>query len=163
MLASIKSNLGRAPESLTYRLVDTPEHRCARVQWEGQTTHDAHTLLSDRTDDDEFDERDYTDDFEKSRLYKYLQDAHREKVQIRPKDAITVGADKGISRRSVFRLFEKLANAGTVESIDGTGFPRVTYWRLADDTTTPDTQKNGTTGTTGADQVNRVAHRTVMG
>ena len=153
VLASIKSNLGPAPESLTYRLVDAAEHGCARVQWEGQTIHDAHTLLADRTDDEEVDERDDPDDdLKESWLYKYLQDAHKAKAEIRPKDAVAVGADKNISRASVFRLFGKLANAGMVKSVDGEGFPRVTYWRLADETTDPDTQAGETTETTGADQ-----------
>ena len=123
------------------------------MQWEGQTIHDAHTLLADRTDDEEVDERDDPDnDLKESWLYKYLQDAHKAKAEIRPKDAVAVGADKNISRASVFRLFGKLANAGMVKSVDGEGFPRVTYWRLADETTDPDTQAGETTETTGADQ-----------
>ena len=154
VLASIKSNLGPAPESLTYRLVDVAEHGCARVQWEGQTTLDAYTLLAGRTDDEELDEHDYTDDFKASWLYKYLADAHREKVQIRPKDAVAFAADKGISRRTVFRLFDKLANAGMAESVNGSGFPKITHWQFIADTTDHPwfhAQTAGTTGTTGDD------------
>jgi hypothetical protein len=47
VLASVKSNLGPAPESLAYRLIDSPEHGCARVQWDGRTDHTAHTLLTE--------------------------------------------------------------------------------------------------------------------
>ncbi|HTX94343.1 MAG TPA: AAA family ATPase [Mycobacterium sp.] len=49
VLASVKSNLGPVPESLAYRLIDSPEHGCARVQWDGKTDHTAHTLLTEPT------------------------------------------------------------------------------------------------------------------
>ena len=49
VLASVKSNLGPAPESLAYRLIDSPEHGCARVQWDGTTDHTARTLLTEPT------------------------------------------------------------------------------------------------------------------
>lgn len=55
VLASVKSNLGPAPESLAYRLIDSPEHGCARVQWDGTTEHTAHTLLTLPTSDTEVD------------------------------------------------------------------------------------------------------------
>jgi RecA-family ATPase len=53
VLASVKSNLGPAPNSLTYRLVGDGEHGVAHVQWEGQTDHTARSLLAERTDDDD--------------------------------------------------------------------------------------------------------------
>jgi putative DNA primase/helicase len=156
VLASVKSNLGPAPDSLAYRLVESGDHGVARVQWEGVTTHTARTLLDppDR-DDDEFDDRDYTEYFRSSWLYQYLSDAHEARVAIRPKDAVAVGADKGHSRRSVFRLFSSLANTGMVESVDEKEFPQVTHWRLITADTAGDSphdsQTGGTTGTTGAD------------
>lgn len=52
VLACVKSNLGVKPDSLVYRLVNTPEHGVARVVWDGTTTHDAHGLLSSSHDDD---------------------------------------------------------------------------------------------------------------
>ena len=52
VLASVKSNLGVMPNSLAYRLVDSPEHGVARVEWEGISNHDAHGLLSTSRDDD---------------------------------------------------------------------------------------------------------------
>ncbi|ORV09720.1 hypothetical protein AWB94_08410 [Mycolicibacterium canariasense] len=51
ILASVKSNLGPAPESLAYRLVGAGDYGVARVQWEGETTHTARSLLSERSDD----------------------------------------------------------------------------------------------------------------
>jgi hypothetical protein len=46
ILACTKSNLGREPMSLAYRLVDDPDHGCARVEWEdGPVEHTAASLL----------------------------------------------------------------------------------------------------------------------
>lgn len=45
VLAVSKSNLAAIPDALAYRLVDSPEHGCARVQWEGATAHRAADLL----------------------------------------------------------------------------------------------------------------------
>lgn len=100
---------------------------------------------------EEFDEHDYTADLQASWLYKLLDDARRGEASVRPKDAVAVAADKGISRRSVFRLFDALANAGMARSVDGTAFPRVTHWQLIDGTTGAMSTEPGTTGTTGDD------------
>jgi hypothetical protein len=110
---------------------------------------------TNRADAEDFDDHDYTPDLKKSWLYRYLHDAREAEAPIRPKDAVAAGADKGISRRSVFRLFEKLANARMAEPIDGTDFPRVTYWELIAETAGPHTKSGGTTGTTGTDQGKR--------
>lgn len=48
ILAVSKSNLAATPSALAYRLIDSPEHHCARVQWEGATTHSAADLLTGR-------------------------------------------------------------------------------------------------------------------
>ncbi|OBI07067.1 AAA family ATPase [Mycobacterium scrofulaceum] len=47
VLAWTKSNLAPAPDSLNYRLVDAPEHGCARVVWGGVSAHTARTLLAE--------------------------------------------------------------------------------------------------------------------
>lgn len=52
VLASVKSNLGVKPNSLVYRLVDSPDHGVAHIEWEGASNHDAHGLLSSSQDDD---------------------------------------------------------------------------------------------------------------
>lgn len=52
ILASVKSNLGVMPASLAYRLVDSPEHGVARVEWIGASSFDAHGLLAAPRDDD---------------------------------------------------------------------------------------------------------------
>jgi AAA domain len=53
VLASVKSNLGAAPDSLTYRLVGEGEFGVARVQWEGATAHTARALLAPSDDADD--------------------------------------------------------------------------------------------------------------
>jgi putative DNA primase/helicase len=53
VLASVKSNLGPAPDSLAYRLVGEGEFGVARVQWEGATTHTASALLAPPDDADD--------------------------------------------------------------------------------------------------------------
>ena len=52
VLASTKSNLGPAPESLIYRLVDAGSLGVARVEWLGTTDRDARALLADHGDAD---------------------------------------------------------------------------------------------------------------
>jgi hypothetical protein len=164
VLTNTKSNYATRTRSVEFSigstLIDTQDGptEVGVVEWIGDTDKDARDLLKgrDRPDDEEeFDERDYTTEFKTSWLYLYLAAAHRAGESIRPKDAVAVGADKGIGRRSVFRLFDKLANAGMAESVDQPGFPRVTHWVLKTDETTadhPPTHKSGgTTGTTGPD------------
>ena len=59
ILAVSKSNLAASPPALAYRLVDCPEHHCARVRWEGATDHKAADLLVGRDQMDQ-DHRDTT-------------------------------------------------------------------------------------------------------
>lgn len=53
VLASVKSNLGAAPDSLAYRLVGSGDYGVARVQWEGATNHTASALLAPSDDADD--------------------------------------------------------------------------------------------------------------
>jgi hypothetical protein len=52
VLAATKSNLAVMPPALGYRLVDSPEHGCARVEWLGATDHDAQSLLHSSAEED---------------------------------------------------------------------------------------------------------------
>ncbi|ABM13324.1 AAA family ATPase [Mycolicibacterium vanbaalenii] len=163
VLTNTKANYSPHSRSIEFRIVskmvdtDDGPSVLGAVEWIGDTDKDARNLLGEagRAPDDELDERDYTEDFRSSWLCRYLEDAHNAGEDVRPKDAVAVGADKGVSRRSVFRLFDKLANAGMAESVEGKEFPRATYWRFIPDTTgtgDPHAEGNGTTGTTGAEQ-----------
>lgn len=53
ILAVSKSNLAAPADALAYRLVDSPEQGCARVEWLGTTSHRASDLLvvADQDDD----------------------------------------------------------------------------------------------------------------
>ena len=53
VLAGIKSNLSVMPEALSYKLVDSPEHGCARVEWLGTSAHSAGALLAAPRDEDD--------------------------------------------------------------------------------------------------------------
>lgn len=136
------------------------------VEWLGATDLDARHLLARSADGDadEFDTRDYTDDLKASWLYAYLAAARNAKTAVRPKDAVSYGADQGRSRAAVFRLFEKLQNAGFAQSVASTGFPRTTHWEVVMDATTgsgaPDGETTETAETAGADQAK---HRETAG
>ena len=51
VLASVKNNLAPMPPSLTYRLVPDELRDVARVEWVGESEHDAHALLAEHTHD----------------------------------------------------------------------------------------------------------------
>jgi hypothetical protein len=147
VLTGTKANYATRTRSIEFTiestLIDTVDGpaEVGAVEWLGDTDKDARDLLGGGSGTElveEFDEHDYTADLKSSWLYQYLKAAADEGVQIRPKDAIAHGADKGVSRRTVFNLFTRLANAEMAESVDQTGFPRVTHWRLIADCTTGD-------------------------
>jgi hypothetical protein len=46
VLAGVKSNLSELPEALGYRLVESPAHGCAKVEWLGITQRSAAELLA---------------------------------------------------------------------------------------------------------------------
>jgi Bifunctional DNA primase/polymerase, N-terminal/AAA domain len=163
VLTNTKSNYATRTRSIEFAInsttIDTADGpaEIGAVEWLGETDKDARDLLGGQSACavEEFDEHDYTADLKASWLYKYLEAAGKGDHSVRPKDAVAVGADKGISRRSVFNHFTALANAGMAESVDQAGFPRVTHWRLiTDETAATDSraQKTGcTTGTTVPD------------
>jgi hypothetical protein len=141
VLASVKSNLGPRPESLAYRLVETGSHGVARVQWEGQTNHTAHTLLSDPHDDDQG---------AATEAEQWLSDYLTEQGAASSKTVKGAAAKAGIRERTLQRAVKSL---GVI--VESRGFPRVTWWRLdspanaSDDT--PASQNLGATGATGDD------------
>jgi putative DNA primase/helicase len=148
VLACTKSNLGREPEGLTYRLTDADEHGVARVEWLGTSTHDARALLADPDNAPESPERDEA----KSWLEDYLIENRR------PKSADVKGdawKQSHIRDRTLQRAAKDLKVVYIVE-----GFPRITYWSLPDSqakpgATDPRLSNRGATanrGATGADQ-----------
>jgi putative DNA primase/helicase len=137
VLASVKSNLGPTPDSLTYRLVEAGDYGVARVQWEGQTAHTARTLLSEPHDDD---------DGAKSEAVRWLEDYLAEQGAAPSKTAKAEAAKAGIRERTLQRAVNSLGV--TVES---RGFPRVTWWTLPNGATGLGSQNLGATGATGDD------------
>jgi 5S rRNA maturation endonuclease (ribonuclease M5)/archaellum biogenesis ATPase FlaH len=145
VLASVKSNLGPAPESLAYRLVDAGEHGCARVQWEGQTGHTARTLLAQPSADD---------DGAGTEAEQWLDDYLTEQGAVSSKTAKADAAKAGIRERTLKRASQSL---GVI--VESRGFPRVTWWSLpsraseaSEANSTPASHQNlGPTGPTGDD------------
>jgi hypothetical protein len=96
VLAVTKSNLAAKADALTYRLIDSPEHGCARVEWLGTSTHSAANLLSGPRDEDERTERDEAADW----LTDYLVDNGG---QAAAKDVLKAARADGHSERTMQR------------------------------------------------------------
>lgn len=145
VLASVKSNLGPPPDSLTYRLVGAGDHGVARVQWEGSTNHTARTLLAEPHDDDSV---------AATEAEQWLHDYLTEQGAASSKVAKADAAKAGIRERTLQRAVKSLR-----VSVESRGFPRVTWWQLAspasDATATPASPNLGATGATGDDQQER--------
>lgn len=155
VFAVTKSNLAAEPPSLAYRLVDSPEHGCARVEWEpGTVEHTAASLLRVPVDEDERTERDEAADW----LVDVLGNAGGREFA---KDVKAAARKAGIAVRTLERARSKVA---TVET---SGFPRTSTWVLKpdyemdtggssdSDATDPGHISGGATeprGATGADQ-----------
>ncbi|MDP9093407.1 MAG: AAA family ATPase [Actinomycetota bacterium] len=118
VLAGIKSNLAPLPSALSYQLVDSPEHGCARVQWLGTSAHNAGSLLSMPRDDDERTERDEAVEW----LTKYLVDSGGETIAA---DVIKAANRDGIAKTTLHRARKR---AGVTSTKDGFGGPWI--WRL---------------------------------
>ncbi|GLP83565.1 AAA family ATPase [Mycobacterium antarcticum] len=142
VLASVKSNLGPAPDSLTYRLVGVGDHGVARVQWEGSTTHTAHTLLAEPHDEDAG---------AATEAEQWLHDYLTEQGAAPSKSVKAAAAKVGIAERTLKRASNSLRVV-----VDSRGFPRVTWWVLPSQASTmhsdPGAQNLGPTGPTGAEQ-----------
>jgi hypothetical protein len=116
VLASVKSNLGPPSASLMYRLVGVGDHGVARVQWEGSTTHTAHTLLAEVNDEDAG---------AANEAEKWLHDYLTEQGAASSKVAKADAARAGIRERTLQRAVKSLR-----VNVESRGFPRVTWWQL---------------------------------
>jgi hypothetical protein len=96
VLAVTKSNLAAMPPALAYRLVDSPDHGCARVEWLGATEHRAADLLGRHEDDDERSERDEAAEW----LLSYLSDREGE---AKAADVLKAAKADGIAERTMQR------------------------------------------------------------
>jgi hypothetical protein len=106
VLASVKNNLARAPESLSYRLEESTNPDVARVVWLGSSTHTAAGLLD--TGNGEFDDRREVDRWlldlitenggtiPSKEVFKFARDAGFSADQAkRAKKRLPIGAVKG--------------------------------------------------------------------
>ena len=151
VMATVKSNLGPSPESLMYRLIGAGDYGVARVQWEGATAHTARSLLSGPSDDE--------DGGALTEAEQWLTDYLESQGGAAPSKDVKAEAGKvGIRERTLQRAVKSLAL-----TVDGRGFPRVTFWQLPSPASganaarsTPATQNLGATGATGDDQRKQV-------
>lgn len=141
IFAVTKSNLAAEPSALAYRLVDSPEHGCARVEWESEPLDITAAQLLRTPEDEDRSESDEATDW----LTGFLAGG-----SVSRKDVLRASKAEGYSEKVLRRAREK---AGvTVERV---GFPAVTYWSLS--TVVPTESQSGphkcvgTTDATGHD------------
>jgi hypothetical protein len=118
VLAGLKCNLAALPDALTYQLVDSPDHGCARVQWLGTSSHSAGALLALRGDEDERTERDEAADW----LTSYLTDNGGE---MPAKDVLKAARGDGMAERTLRRARDR---AGITS--ERRGFGQGAVWSL---------------------------------
>ncbi|MCV6963942.1 AAA family ATPase [Mycobacterium intermedium] len=140
VLACVKSNLGVMPQSLAYRLVDSPDHGVARVEWLGTTHHDARGLLAAPESEEDSDERTAAEHW----LQDYLNVNGPTASKVVKNDA----AKERFSEATLKRAKKKLG----VED-RSSGFPRTSTWYLPSQLSTPPVSENREpTEPTGPDQ-----------
>lgn len=144
VLASVKSNLGATPDSLAYRLVDSPDHGVASIVWEGVIDHDAHGLLATTTAEG-------PDASERTAAEHWLTDYLTENGATPSKVVKAQARKEGISEATLKRAKK---NIGVIDRSEG--FPRTSTWDLpsqsAGEPTGPDTHTAEPTEPTGRDQ-----------
>lgn len=135
IVAATKANIAVLPTSLAYRLVDSPEHGCARVEWDGTVDYTAADLLREPGSGDK-PERDQTVQW----LAEYLN-AHGGEAPAA--DVITAAEAVGIPKRTVQRA---RVRAGIDSSRNGFGGPMI--WSLPENLrqAAPDDGAIGTNG-----------------
>lgn len=107
VLAATKANLAPMPEALAFRLVDAG-HGCARVQWDGGSTHSAADLLGHRDGDNERGERDEAAQW----LLDYLD---QRGGHVKAGDVIKAAAADGIAKTTLTRARQR-ARVATAKS-----------------------------------------------
>lgn len=145
VLATVKNNLAPKSQqgSIVYRLVDSGIYGVAKVEWLGNSDHNARALLANSSDGG--DGGNFVTEAEN-----WLEDYLTEQGAAPSKDVKVAAKKAGISERTIERAAQKLR----VE-FESRGFPRATWWSLPSRATTLEgpavTQNLGATGATGAD------------
>lgn len=132
VLASVKSNLGAMPESLAYRLTDSPEHGVARVVWEGTTSHDAHGLLSVSAAEDSGERND---------VDRWLTDLLAN-GSIKANEVYSAADAAGFSKDQAKRAKKRLGIQAVRDTGDGPWFWRLETKGAPDQGSTPDSQES---------------------
>lgn len=118
IFAVTKLNIGAEPPALAYRLIDSPDHGCARIEWEdGPTEHTAAGLLAIPATEEERTERDEAGDW----MADYLE---KEGATTRAL-VLKAGKAQGHSEATL-----KRAVKGSRFASELSGFPATATWRL---------------------------------
>lgn len=131
VLACVKSNLARTPESLSYRLEGAPGLDVARVVWTGTSTHDAAGLLQPVESDDERRDRQELDEW----LYAFLV-----AKPVLVKTVMRAARDAGYNSDQVKRAKKRVGVVSAKTSMDG-GWT----WTLPGGSTEGSTRTEGST------------------
>lgn len=129
VLACMKSNLGQMPDSLAYRLVDSPAHGVAHIEWCGTVHHDARGLLATPDIDDDAGDRTAAEN--------WLQDYLTESGATPSKVVKAEARREGISEATLKRAKKSL---GVVD--ESSGFPRTSTWSLPSQLSGPPVSQN---------------------
>ncbi|BCJ30526.1 ATP-binding protein [Actinocatenispora sera] len=139
IVAPTKANIAVMPPALAYRLVDAPDHGCARIEWDGTVDYTAADLLRDpAADQDRAASR--------NRAAAWLVEFLTERGGQAPSSEVKAAAEQaGMPWRTVGRARE---SEGVIA--DRSGFAGGTVWRLPDaPASVPATPPGGTNGTNG--------------
>ncbi|GAA4207492.1 AAA family ATPase [Actinocatenispora rupis] len=136
IVAPTKANIAVLPPSLAYRLVDAPDHGCARIEWEGQVDYSAADLLREPAENDAGPVRTKAADW----LAGYLQE---QGGQAPAADVQAAAEEAGLAWRTVHRA-RKAVGVTTERS----GFAGGSVWSLSANDAPPALPR-GTNGTNG--------------
>lgn len=114
VFAVTKSNLAVEPPSLAYRLVDAPEHGCARVEWETDPVHLSAADLLHTPDAEEASERSEAAAW----LEDYLKDEKRGGSEAAGK-CIRAAAGAGISKTTLTRARKQVGVSSKKSGMEG--------------------------------------------
>jgi len=142
VLACSKMNIAKEPGGITYRLVESELHGCARVQWGEATDRTTTELLGGASEDDAPNALDDAVGW----LQRFLMEAGGEADS---KDAKDAARKARISDRTLKRALQPAS-----VTVRSEGFPRRTIWSIdpnaAKNTNGAKSPKKGPTGPTGA-------------
>jgi hypothetical protein len=122
VLAMTKSNLAAMPDALAYRLVSDDLYACAKVVWDGTTSHTAAQLLRTPADPDEAPAQ-----AEAEQVLREIMTHAAERGRISARRVKQLAAQAGVSERTLDRARKAL---GVVSRREGFGATAQYMWTM---------------------------------